>query len=169
MVPLHLSLLTVTVLTLCCLCVMAQKPGQVDPLVVPRAHPQCWESSSALLLEMRSPRIADSVSAFWDLMVFLKASDNDKHTALFWDLAGLFWDLYLDCVMSRSHGLGRRHVTSVRTLTNYSLFYTLLFFSIVLTLFDNPYILVTYKKNKTNESIVTRLLLTKGLDLVQNR
>ncbi|XP_033842296.2 protein FAM237A-like [Periophthalmus magnuspinnatus] len=116
MVPLHLSLLTVTVLTLCCLCVMAQKPGQVDPLVVPRAHPQCWESSSALLLEMRSPRIADSVSAFWDLMVFLKASDNDKHTALFWDLAGLFWDLYLDCVMSRSHGLGRRHVTSVRAL-----------------------------------------------------
>ncbi|KAK7939268.1 hypothetical protein WMY93_002594 [Mugilogobius chulae] len=116
MVPVHLALLTLTVLTLSSVCVVAQRPGQVDPLVVPRANPRCWDSSSALLLEMRSPRIADSVPEFWDLMVFLKASDNNKHTALFWDLAGLFWDLYLDCVLSRSHGLGRRHVTAVHSL-----------------------------------------------------
>uniref|UniRef100_A0A8C6WP72 Family with sequence similarity 237 member A n=1 Tax=Neogobius melanostomus TaxID=47308 RepID=A0A8C6WP72_9GOBI len=87
-------------------------PSSVDPLEVPRANPQCWDSSSALLLEMRSPRIADTVPAFWDLMVFLKASDNSRHTALYWDLAGLFWNLYLECVLSRSHGLGRRHVTT---------------------------------------------------------
>uniref|UniRef100_A0A3Q3AZA0 Family with sequence similarity 237 member A n=1 Tax=Kryptolebias marmoratus TaxID=37003 RepID=A0A3Q3AZA0_KRYMA len=90
--------------------------NNVDPLTAHRADPQCWDSSSALLLEMRSPRIADTVTAFWDLMGNLRSSDNGKHTALFWDLARVFWDIYLDCVLSRSHGLGRRQVTSVRSL-----------------------------------------------------
>ncbi|KAF6727112.1 hypothetical protein FQA47_003148 [Oryzias melastigma] len=93
-----------------------QRPGQVDPLAVPRADPQCWDSSSALLLEMRSPRIADSVPAFWDLMESLRSSDKGRHSALFWDLARVFWDLYLDCVLSRSHGLGRRQITSMHSL-----------------------------------------------------
>uniref|UniRef100_A0A3Q1JZ64 Uncharacterized protein n=1 Tax=Anabas testudineus TaxID=64144 RepID=A0A3Q1JZ64_ANATE len=91
-------------------------PGQVDPLTAHRANPQCWDSSSELLLEMRSPRIADTVAAFWDLMVFLRSSDNSKHTALYWDLARVFWDIYVDCVLSRSHGLGRRHITAVHSL-----------------------------------------------------
>lgn len=88
----------------------AQRPGQVDPLTLNRADPQCWESSSVLLLEMRTPRIADTVPAFWNLMVFLKSSDNQKHGALFWDLAQIFWDMYVDCVLSRTHGLGRRQL-----------------------------------------------------------
>uniref|UniRef100_A0A8D3AYJ9 Family with sequence similarity 237 member A n=1 Tax=Scophthalmus maximus TaxID=52904 RepID=A0A8D3AYJ9_SCOMX len=88
----------------------------VDPLTANRSNPQCWDSSSALLLEMRSPRIADTVPAFWDLMVFLRSSDNGRHTALFWDLARVFWGIYVDCVLSRSHGLGRRHVTAVHSL-----------------------------------------------------
>lgn len=107
------------VLVLSCTCVVplrGHKPARVDPLTVPHANPQCWDSSSALLLEMRAPRIADTVPAFWDLMVSLRSSDNSKHTALFWDLAQVFWDLYLDCVLSRSHGLGRRHVTAMHSL-----------------------------------------------------
>lgn len=110
-----------TVFVLSCMWVVSlqgHKPGQaqVDPLTAYRANPQCWDSSSVVLLEMRSPRIADTVQAFWDLMVFLRASDNRKHTALFWDLARVFWDIYADCVVSRSHGLGRRHVTAVHSL-----------------------------------------------------
>ncbi|KAG7463767.1 hypothetical protein MATL_G00180160 [Megalops atlanticus] len=102
------------VLLLGCVCVVplqGQGPGQVDPLALKRVDPQCWESSSALLLELRTPRIADNVPAFWDLMIFLKSSDNLKHGALFWDLAQLFWDIYVDCVLSRTHGLGRRQLT----------------------------------------------------------
>ncbi|XP_056145797.1 protein FAM237A-like [Lampris incognitus] len=87
-----------------------QRPAPVDPLTASRADPQCWDSSSALLLEMRSPRIADAVPAFWDMMVFLKSSANRRHTMLFWDLARVFWDIYMDCVMSRTHGLGRRQL-----------------------------------------------------------
>ncbi|KAG7227615.1 hypothetical protein INR49_005430 [Caranx melampygus] len=119
MVPVPLNAPLVTVLALSCMCAVplqGQKPGQVDPVTAHRANPQCWDSSSALLLEMRSPRIADTVPAFWDLMVFLRSSDNSKHTALFWDLARVFWDIYLDCVLSRSHGLGRRHITAVHSL-----------------------------------------------------
>uniref|UniRef100_A0A3Q4G2W0 Family with sequence similarity 237 member A n=1 Tax=Neolamprologus brichardi TaxID=32507 RepID=A0A3Q4G2W0_NEOBR len=104
-----------TVFILTCMCAVplrGQKPGQVDPLKAHRGNPQCWEASSALLLEMRSPRIADTVPAFWDLMESLRASNNSKHTALFWDLAQVFWDIYLNCIVSRSHGLGRRHITA---------------------------------------------------------
>ncbi|XP_019129718.2 protein FAM237A [Larimichthys crocea] len=119
MAPVLLNRPAFTVLVLSCVCaalLQVQKPGHVDPLTVHRENPQCWDSSSALLLEMRSPRIADTVPAFWDLMVSLRSSDNSKHTALFWDLARVFWDLYLDCVLSRSHGLGRRHITAVHSL-----------------------------------------------------
>uniref|UniRef100_A0A8D0CVE3 Family with sequence similarity 237 member A n=1 Tax=Sander lucioperca TaxID=283035 RepID=A0A8D0CVE3_SANLU len=112
MVPvlLNIGLPVATAFVLSCMCAVplqGQKPAHVDPLTAHRSNPQCWDSSSALLLEMRSPRIADTVPAFWDLMVFLRSSDNSKHKALFWDLARVFWDLYLDCVLSRSHGMGR--------------------------------------------------------------
>ncbi|MGH0173008.1 UNVERIFIED_CONTAM: hypothetical protein FKN15_064186 [Acipenser sinensis] len=60
---------------------------------------------------MRKPRISDTVSGFWDFMIYLKSSDNMKHGALFWDLAQLFWDIYVDCVLSRTHGLGRRQLS----------------------------------------------------------
>ncbi|XP_054871609.1 protein FAM237A-like [Amphiprion ocellaris] len=123
MVPVLLNKAVATVFVLSSICAVllqGQKPGQVDPLTVPRANPQCWDSSSALLLEMRSPRIADTVPAFWEMMETLRSSDNDKHTTLFWDLARVFWNMYLDCVLSRSHGLGRRHITAVHSLTDKS-------------------------------------------------
>ncbi|XP_066544418.1 protein FAM237A-like [Amia ocellicauda] len=101
-----------TVLLLGTLCISPHWcHGMIDPLALGRADPQCWESSSALLLEMRKPRISDSVSGFWDFMIYLKSSNNLKHGALFWDLAQLFWDIYVDCVLSRTHGLGRRHLS----------------------------------------------------------
>ncbi|XP_003405973.1 protein FAM237A [Loxodonta africana] len=84
--------------------------SQTDLLALNQADPQCWESSSVLLLEMRKPRISDTVSGFWDFMIYLKSSENLKHGALFWDLAQLFWDIYVDCVLSRNHGLGRRQL-----------------------------------------------------------
>ncbi|XP_035994590.1 protein FAM237A-like [Fundulus heteroclitus] len=119
MVPVLFNLIPATVFVLTCMSAVplrGHKPPQVDPVTAHRADPQCWDSSSALLLEMRSPRIADTVPAFWDLMGTLRSSENGKHTALFWDLARVFWEIYVDCVMSRSHGLGRRHVTSVHSL-----------------------------------------------------
>ncbi|XP_074948603.1 protein FAM237A [Phalacrocorax aristotelis] len=90
--------------------------SQIDPLALGRADPKCWESSSVVLLEMRKPRISDSVSGFWDFMIFLKSSENLKHGALFWDLAQLFWDIYVDCVLSRTHGLGKRQLAEAEQI-----------------------------------------------------
>ncbi|XP_007520252.1 protein FAM237A [Erinaceus europaeus] len=84
--------------------------SQTDLLALNEADPQCWESSSVLLLEMRKPQLSNTVSGFWDFMIYLKSSENLKHGALFWDLAQLFWDIYVDCVLSRNHGLGRREL-----------------------------------------------------------
>nr|XP_060622288.1 protein FAM237A [Anolis sagrei ordinatus] len=84
--------------------------SQIDPQALGQADPQCWESSSAILLEMRNLHVSDSVSSFWDFMVSLKSSENLEHGALFWDLAQLFWDIYVDCVLSRTHGLGKRQL-----------------------------------------------------------
>ncbi|XP_027880137.1 protein FAM237A [Xiphophorus couchianus] len=119
MVPVLFNLTLAIVFVLTCMSAVplrGHKPPQVDPLTAHRADPQCWDSSSALLLDMRSPRIADTVPAFWDLMGTLRSSEDGKHAALFWDLARVFWEIYVECVMSRSHGMGRRHITSVHSL-----------------------------------------------------
>uniref|UniRef100_A0A8C9EKW5 Family with sequence similarity 237 member B n=1 Tax=Pavo cristatus TaxID=9049 RepID=A0A8C9EKW5_PAVCR len=76
--------------------------GQID-------H-QCWEVSSHGLVEMKKLKVADPVIALWDFMLFLKESPKPKHNELFNDLAQNFWDMYVDCVLSRSHGMGRRQL-----------------------------------------------------------
>ncbi|CAI5761897.1 Hypothetical predicted protein [Podarcis lilfordi] len=88
--------------------------SQMNPMALGRADPKCWESSSAVLLEMRQPHVSDSVSGFWDFMIFLKSSEDLKHAALFWHLAQLFWDIYTDCVLSRTHGLGKRQLAEAQ-------------------------------------------------------
>ncbi|KAB0380333.1 hypothetical protein FD755_008117 [Muntiacus reevesi] len=107
--PLSLTC-SLLIVGMCCVCPFFCH-SQTDLLALNQADPQCWESSSVLLLEMRKPRISNTVSGFWDFMIYLKSSENLQHGALFWDLAQLFWDIYVDCVLSRNHGLGRRQLT----------------------------------------------------------
>ncbi|KAM5156783.1 protein FAM237B [Mantella aurantiaca] len=73
---------------------------------------ECWEAASRKLVEMKKLRVADTIMGLWDFMVYLKESANPKHNALFDGLAQDFWDIYVDCVLSRSHGMGRRQLTS---------------------------------------------------------
>ncbi|KAK1172564.1 protein FAM237A-like [Acipenser oxyrinchus oxyrinchus] len=89
-----------------------QAGGSNDPGSLGEIDPQCWDSSSLALVEMKKLRVADSVNGLWDFMIFLKLSEYPKHNVLFNDLAQLFWDIYVDCVLSRSHGLGRRYIVS---------------------------------------------------------
>lgn len=84
--------------------------NQTDVLALKKANPQCWESSSARLLKMQKPQISKTVSDFWEFMIYLKSSKNSKNAALFWDLTQRFLDIYVDCVLSKNHGLGKRHL-----------------------------------------------------------
>ncbi|XP_042332837.1 protein FAM237B isoform X2 [Sceloporus undulatus] len=80
---------------------------------------QCWETSSQKLVEMKKLRVAGTVVALWEFMMFLKESSKPKHNDVFNDLAQDFWDMYIDCVLSRTHGMGRRQLrSSDNTLTN---------------------------------------------------
>ncbi|XP_063158090.1 protein FAM237B [Candoia aspera] len=78
---------------------------------------QCWEMSSHRLMQMKKLRVAGTVIALWEFMMFLKESSKPKHNDVFNDLAQNFWDIYIDCVLSRSHGMGRRQLVSKKTLT----------------------------------------------------
>ncbi|KAM9308130.1 protein FAM237B [Gastrophryne carolinensis] len=71
----------------------------------------CWEAASHKLVEMKKLRVADTIMSLWDFMLYLKESTNPKHNALFDGLAQDFWDIYVDCVLSRSHGVGRRQLS----------------------------------------------------------
>ncbi|XP_068091643.1 protein FAM237B isoform X3 [Hyperolius riggenbachi] len=71
---------------------------------------ECWEAASNKLVEMKKLRVADTIMGLWDFMIYLKESANPKHNALFDGLAQDFWDMYVDCVLSRSHGVGRRQL-----------------------------------------------------------
>ncbi|XP_040290460.1 protein FAM237A-like [Bufo bufo] len=73
---------------------------------------ECWEAASSKLVEMKKLRVADTIMGLWDFMIYLKESANPKRNALFDSLAQNFWDMYVDCVLSRSHGVGRRQVSS---------------------------------------------------------
>nr|AHL39278.1 PMF precursor variant 6 [Plethodon cinereus] len=76
--------------------------SQIDPLDIPvgKADPRCWESSATTLLDMRKPRITDTVADFWGFMIYLKSSKKLKHGTLYWDLAKIFWDIYTNCLLS---------------------------------------------------------------------
>ncbi|KAM8967140.1 protein FAM237B [Pelodytes ibericus] len=79
---------------------------------------ECWEASSRKLVEMKKLRVADTIMGLWDFMIYLKESTNPKHNSLFDGLAQDFWDIYVDCVLSRSHGMGRRQLTFSKPLYN---------------------------------------------------
>ncbi|XP_066539326.1 protein FAM237B-like [Hoplias malabaricus] len=68
----------------------------------------CWDASSVAVMEAREVRVVDNVRAFWDFMTYLRASPQPGHHQAFMKLAQLFWERYVDCVLSRAHGLGRR-------------------------------------------------------------
>lgn len=75
-------------------------PGNLDEI-----DSGCWDSSSLAGIQTRRLRLADSRGAVWDFMTYLRASQ--KHNELFLELAQHFWAMYVDCMLSRAHGLGK--------------------------------------------------------------
>uniref|UniRef100_A0A674BE11 Family with sequence similarity 237 member B n=1 Tax=Salmo trutta TaxID=8032 RepID=A0A674BE11_SALTR len=78
-------------------------PGNLDEI-----DSGCWDSSSLAGIQTRRLRLADSRGALWDFMTYLRASQRQKHNELFLELAQHFWAMYVDCMLSRAHGLGKR-------------------------------------------------------------
>ncbi|XP_064410138.1 protein FAM237A-like [Latimeria chalumnae] len=95
-------------------------PGIADLGSLGKIDPECWESSSLQLVKMKKIKVRDPVIDLWDFMMFLKGSESRKYNAFFLDLAQLFWDMYVECVLSRSHGLGRRQILSKKYTFKYS-------------------------------------------------
>uniref|UniRef100_A0A672K8X4 Family with sequence similarity 237 member B n=1 Tax=Sinocyclocheilus grahami TaxID=75366 RepID=A0A672K8X4_SINGR len=69
---------------------------------------ECWDASSLAVIQARKLRVADVVAGLWDFMTYLSESNQPKHQDMFMELAQVFWERYVDCVLARAHGLGRR-------------------------------------------------------------
>lgn len=84
---------------------------------------ECWDTSSLAVIQARILPVADTVS-LWDFMTYLSASNQPKHQGMFMELAQVFWERYVDCVLARAHGLGRRASASrqeiIKVLTYHS-------------------------------------------------
>lgn len=80
---------------------------RAPPGVLAEINTECWDAASHALIEARRMR-PDGVAALWDFITRLQASPQPRHQELFMRLAQAFWERYVDCVLSRAHGLGRR-------------------------------------------------------------
>ncbi|XP_051817516.1 protein FAM237B [Antechinus flavipes] len=81
---------------------------------------ECWEFCSMMLIEMKKLKVANTVAGFWNFMMFLQKSNRPRHYNIFINLAQDFWSMYVDCALSRAHGMGRRQLTSPKVYFNIS-------------------------------------------------
>ncbi|XP_060229912.1 protein FAM237B [Meriones unguiculatus] len=84
--------------------------GSVSPSITEDIDLQCWDTCSLALIDLKELKIEHSADAFWNFMLFLQKSQRPGHYNVFLNIAQDFWDMYIDCLLSRSHGMGRRQV-----------------------------------------------------------
>ncbi|XP_037693265.1 protein FAM237B [Choloepus didactylus] len=84
--------------------------ASVSPGISEDIDLQCWNACSLTLIELKEIKIEHNVDAFWNFMLFLQKSQWPRHYNVFLNIAQDFWDMYVDCLLSRSHGMGRRQV-----------------------------------------------------------
>ncbi|ERE88356.1 protein FAM237B-like [Cricetulus griseus] len=86
--------------------------ASISPGITEDVDLQCWNTCSLTLIDLKELKIEHSVDAFWNFMLFLQKSQRPRHYSIFLTIAQDFWDMYIDCLLSRSHGMGRRQVVS---------------------------------------------------------
>ncbi|KAM6152615.1 protein FAM237B [Erethizon dorsatum] len=84
----------------------------LSPTFTADLDPQCWNTCSLTLMDLKELKVEHSADAFWNFMLFLQKSQRPGHYEVFLSMAQGFWDLYVNCLLSRSRGTGRRQVTS---------------------------------------------------------
>ncbi|XP_062954876.1 protein FAM237B [Cynocephalus volans] len=83
--------------------------ASVNPGIIEDINLQCWNACSLTLIALKELKIEHNVDAFWNFM-FLQKSQQRGHYNVFLNIAQDFWNMYVDCLLSRSHGMGRRQV-----------------------------------------------------------
>ncbi|XP_077014332.1 protein FAM237B [Tamandua tetradactyla] len=84
--------------------------ASVSPGISEDIDLQCWNACTLTLIKLKEIKIEHNVDAFWNFMLFLQKSQRPRHYNVFLNIAQDFWDMYVDCLLSRSHGMGRRQV-----------------------------------------------------------
>ncbi|XP_043911414.1 protein FAM237A-like [Protopterus annectens] len=82
--------------------------------------PQCFDMASLALVRTKKIKFVTSVSELWDFMIFLNKFENPRYSALFWDLSEIFYHLYVKCMQARTHGLGRRAITTKKNTNSFT-------------------------------------------------
>ncbi|CAD7690376.1 unnamed protein product [Nyctereutes procyonoides] len=84
--------------------------ASISPGITKDIDFRCWNACSLTLIDLKELKIQHSVDAFWNFMLFLQKSQRPRHYNVFLSIAQDFWDMYVDCLLSQSHGMGRRQV-----------------------------------------------------------
>ncbi|XP_042540461.1 protein FAM237B [Dipodomys spectabilis] len=88
--------------------------ASISPGITEDIDLQCWNTCSLTLIDLKELKIEHNVDAFWNFMLFLQKSQWPGHYDIFLNIAQDFWDMYIDCLLSRSHGMGRRQLMPSR-------------------------------------------------------
>nr|XP_035972392.1 protein FAM237B [Halichoerus grypus] len=84
--------------------------ASISPGITEDIDFQCWNACSLTMIDLKELKIQHNVDVFWNFMSFLQKSQRPRHYNVFLSIAQDFWDMYVDCLLSRSHGMGRRQV-----------------------------------------------------------
>ncbi|KAM8769934.1 protein FAM237B [Rhynchonycteris naso] len=84
--------------------------ASVSPGIMEDIDLQCWNACSLTLIDLKELKMQHNANAFWNFMLFLQKSQQLRHYNVFLSIAQDFWDMYVDCLLLRSHGIGRRQV-----------------------------------------------------------
>ncbi|XP_037008345.2 protein FAM237B [Artibeus jamaicensis] len=81
--------------------------ASISPGVREDLDRQRWDTCSLTLVDLRELKIEHNVDALCNFMLFLQKSQWPRQYNVFLSTAQDFRNIYVDCLLSRSHGRGR--------------------------------------------------------------
>ncbi|XP_060051689.1 protein FAM237B [Erinaceus europaeus] len=84
--------------------------ASVSPGISEHIDLDCWNICSLKIIDFKKLKIKHNIDTFWDLMLFLQKSQRPILYDVFLNIVEDFWNMYIECLLSKFHGMGKREV-----------------------------------------------------------